>query len=167
MSRTPEGSTPTPFQPPPSRPLRLGFFFTYWSNTKTTIVASTPPVPLDTCPFCRQQSDAIIKIYNTKTRHYSAFSIGKGKFQATFTCRMCTNEGRLDPRMEAAYVQAHLVGQKYSKIMDGHNSKPDKAKRQLEDLIRKNPDTMITDDMRQKLNEWRRGGHGFESQGPT
>ena len=167
MSRTHGGSTPKPFQPQSGDSLRLGFFFTYWSNTKTAIVASTPPVPLDLCPFCKQVSDCIIKIYNTKTKHYSAFSIGKGDFQVTFTCRMCTNEGRLDPRGESLYVRTYLVGLKYDKIVDLHKSKPDKAEQQLEKLIRKNPNTMITAKMRQSLDEWRRDGHMLGSTGSS
>ena len=135
-------------------PLRLGFIFTYWSSSKTDVVAQSPPIPLD-CPFCGQHSDAIIKIYNHKTKHYSVLTVGKGKFYCTFVCRNCTTEGGLDKDTARTYIDSYLVGLKYDKIVQEHTAKPDKAVRQLEDLIRKNPNTLIAQEMELMLSKWK------------
>lgn len=134
----------------------LGFFFIHWSSTSTSEVARSQPVPLSPCPFCKQPSDAIIKIYNTKTKHYSSFSLGKGDFQATFTCRNCTTEGRLNPDIERVYIDTHLAGIKYDEILTCYQTKPDKAIRDLEKLMRKNTNVLIIDEMKGKLSEWKR-----------
>ena len=61
----------------------LGFFFIHWSSSETKQVLQSEPIEIDNCPFCNQASSIIYKIYNSKTKHYSAFSIGKGDFNAT------------------------------------------------------------------------------------
>ena len=135
-------------------PLRLGFIFTYWSSSKTDVVAQSPPVPL-VCPFCGQHSDAVIKIYNHKTKHYSVLTVGKGKFYCTFVCRNCTNEGELDEDAARVYIRSYLTGLEYDKIVKTHATKPDKAVRQLENLIRRNPGTLIEQEMQAMLSKWR------------
>lgn len=131
-------------------------FFAHWSSTETGIVAATQPIPLDPCPFCKQVSDCVIKIYNTKTTHYSVLSIGKGDFYATFTCRNCTFEGDLDPVLEQRYVTTYLAGIEYQKIEELRKSKPEKAARNLERLIRKNGGLLFNEQqMRATLSAWR------------
>lgn len=139
----------------PTRPLRLGIFFTYWSSSQTEIVAQTPPVPLD-CPFCGQHSDAVIRIYNAKTKHYSVLTVGKGKFYCTFVCRNCTNEGQLAKKDERLYVRTHLAGLEYDKIVELHKVEPGKARHRLEKLVKKYPDILAIEEMRQTLDGWRK-----------
>ena len=134
----------------------LGFFFVHWSSTNTSEVARYPPIPLNPCPFCKQASDAVIKIYNTKTKHYSSFSLGKGDFQATFTCRNCTTEGRLPRDIELTYINMYLIREKLNNIMARYPTKPDKAIRDLEKLIRKSGENPTTYEMRTMLDEWKR-----------
>lgn len=142
------GSTPA---------LRLGFFFTYWSSRQTELVAQSPPTPIN-CPFCGQQSDAVMKIYNAKTKHYSVLTVGKGKFYCTFTCRNCTNEGELDEDVSRDLVRTHFAGQEYDKIVALHDADPVKATRQLSDLLRKNSDLpAVAENIRRTLDEWRPG----------
>lgn len=132
-------------------------FFAHWSSTETGIVAATQPVPLNPCPFCKQVSDCVIKIYNTKTTHYSTFSIGKGDFYATFTCRNCTMEGGLDPVVEQQYVATYRANVEYKEIEEQHKTKPKKAADKLERLIRKNRGLLFNEQqMRDTLMVWRR-----------
>ena len=132
------------------------FFFAHWSSTSTAEVARSQPIPIGTCPFCKyDNADAIIKIYNTKTKHYSSFSLGRGDFHATFTCRNCTTEGQLRPEVERMYVDTHLTGIKFDEIVKRHQNKPDKAIRDLEKMISKNPHVLIIDELKEKLSEWK------------
>lgn len=112
-------------------------------------------MPLD-CPYCGQRTDAIIKIHNAKTKHYSVLTVGKGKFYCTFVCRNCTNEGRLEKEDERLYVRTHLAGLEYDKIVEQYAAQPDKARSRLEKLMKKYPDIPAIEEMRQTLDGWNR-----------
>lgn len=134
----------------------LGFFFVHWSNTETKPVWQSEPKTIDdVCPFCQQKSDVIYKIYNTKTKHYSAFSIGKGNFTASFTCRNCTSEGGLEKEFESYLINSYLTQQEYEKILTIHHSNPQKAEKKLEKLLKKSNKKKITsNNIKETLNSW-------------
>ena len=110
----------------------LGFFFIHWSEGEVTQVYQSEPEQIDECPFCNKPSDVIYKIYNTKTKHYSAFSIGRGDFQITFTCRNCTNEGKISDEVGSIMIHQYLIYTEYDKICELHNTNQEKAKKKLE-----------------------------------
>ena len=132
----------------------LGFFFMHWASTDASEVARTDPVPLD-CPFCKQSTDAIIKIYNIKTKHYDSFTIGKGDFSATITCRNCTTEGKLPSPIERKYINTYRTEEKYKKIVEQYTTRPEKAMHDLEKLINKSGNIPMVNDMKITINKWK------------
>ena len=121
----------------------LGFFFIHWSSGQVTQVFQSEPEPIEECPFCRQPSSIVYKIYNSKTRHYSSFTIGRGDFQASFTCRNCTQEGKLPKEAEKAMIANYLVREEFGMLVELHKTDQDKARKRLEKLIRKNTEKGI------------------------
>ena len=133
----------------------LGFFFVHWSEGKVKQVYQSDPEPIEKCPFCNQASDVIYKIYNSNTKHYNAFTMGKGSFSATFTCRNCTTEGDLPKNEGDILIYQYQANIKFEKIIKLYETDPVKAKHKLEDLIDKNRTKNIDlQYMNETYNEW-------------
>ena len=133
----------------------LGLFFVHWSRDENNLVYKSEPIEISECPFCNQPSTVIYKIYNKKTKHYSSFSVGKGKFFATFVCRNCTSEGTLDSKAESNMIKRYQVFVRYDEINDMYKTNPKKAIKELEKLIHKNRKTDIDfTEMNTTLTKW-------------
>ena len=112
------------------------------------------PQPVEKCPFCNQPSDVIYKIYNSKTKHYSAFSIGQGDYSATFTCRNCTTEGALSKDYERSLIQDYKLSLSFDKICELRKHNPVKARGKLEKLIQNNQKHSYVDHFAETLRDW-------------
>ncbi len=134
----------------------LGFFFIHWSSDETKQVFQSEPTPIEECPFCKQSSTIIYKIYNSKTKHYSAFSIGEGDYSATFTCRNCTQEGQLGKTFESELIHEYKLILSHEKLLELYKHEPEKARNNLKKLIRKNQEVPIIESFKETLNTWNR-----------
>ena len=137
----------------------LGFFFIHWSSTKSGVVYTSEPQPIDICPFCNTNSSVIVKIHNIRTKHWSWLELGDGDYEATFTCRNCTNEGGFENKEEQRIIKKFKYNIEFYKIVELHKKKPEKASIKLQKLIngyRGNgfgPDEMY-DKMLESSNNW-------------
>lgn len=113
----------------------MSFFFAHWASNQTKLVWLSKPEPIDECPFCKEQTDVVYKIYNVNYKHYSLFVIGKGDFRASFTCRNCTNEGSLERKYEEYLIGNYRFTINCEEILKKHESHPYKAVQKLQKLV--------------------------------
>ena len=112
--------------------------FVHWSNTETTYRDMEKIEGF--CNRCQSTQIHTFRLYEQKTKHYSAFSIG-ANHQVTSICHTCLLESALPKNEEALLIR------KYKKLLlcqEGYeltqNGKTDGAIKKFKKVLKEDPD---------------------------
>jgi len=112
--------------------------FVHWSNTETTYRDMDRIQGL--CNRCKSEQIHTFRLYEQKTKHYSAFSIG-ADHRVTAICHNCLLESSIPKNEEQLLIRTFLrrlaCAEGFEFMKEG---KIDKARKKFEKILKEDPE---------------------------